>query len=118
VNPFSAPDESKLLPLVGGCSEEARIPNQRNRDASAVDQVHDQSLVSQLRSDGPQRRFIDYQSSHPTLSGTFAHFLQQSFGCPGVGFQGYRQAKNHTARVEGGAALIFSNKRAIAVFVS
>jgi hypothetical protein len=84
VNSLSGADQSKLLPLLHRCPEEARIPNQRNRDASSVDQVHNQSLVSQLGSDGPQRRFIDYQSSHSTLSGTFVHFLQQSFGCPGV----------------------------------
>jgi hypothetical protein len=78
VNPLSAADQSKLLPLLHRCPEEARIPNQRNRDASAVGQVHNQSFVSELRSDGPQRRFINYQTSHPALSGTFVHFLRSA----------------------------------------
>ena len=42
MNALSPADQSKLLPLLHRCPEEARLPNQRNRDASSVDQVHNQ----------------------------------------------------------------------------
>jgi len=51
MNPLSAADQSKPLSFLHRCLKEARIPNQRNRNGSAVGQVHNQSLVSQLRSD-------------------------------------------------------------------